>query len=98
MRGTVVLVAAVVWTLGCAAAVRWEKAGASDAERRRDEAECVSRASREETVSSAQTAAASTGTPLDPQRTRMQSYDTAVVDQCMTSRGYQRVAPGRPPG
>jgi hypothetical protein len=98
MRRTVVLGAAVVWTLGCAAAVRWEKTGASDADRRRDEAECVSLASREGTVSTAPTASASTATPLESQRTRIQSYDTALVEQCMTGRGYHMLAPARPPG
>jgi hypothetical protein len=98
MRRTIVVGAAVVLTLGCTAAVRWEKTGASDAERRRDEAECVSLASREGTVPAAQTASASTATPLDSQRMRIQSYDTALVDQCMTGRGYQVVAPARPSG
>lgn len=98
MRRMAVLGAAVVWTLGCSAAVRWEKTGASDAERRRDEAECVSLASREGTVPTAQSASTSTATPLDSQRTRIQSYDTALVEQCMTGRGYQMVAPARPPG
>lgn len=97
MRRTVVLGAAVVWTLGCSAAVRWEKTGASDAERRRDEAECVSLASREGTVPTAQSASASTATPLD-YRARIQSYDTALVEQCMTGRGYRMVAPARPSG
>jgi hypothetical protein len=94
----VVVGAAVVWTLGCSAAVRWEKAGGSDAERRRDEAECVSLASREGTVPAAQTASASTSTPLDSQRTQLRSYDIALMEQCMTGRGYQMVAPARPPG
>ena len=48
MKRTIVLAVAVMSIVGCAAAVRWEKSGASEAERRRDETECTSRASREE--------------------------------------------------
>ena len=98
MRRIVVLSIAVMWILGCSAAVRWEKSGVSDAERQRDEAECVSRASREGTVPSAQTVGTSTSTPIDPQRTRMQTYDLAVLDECMKTRGYQQVTPARQPG
>ena len=95
MRRIVVLSVAVVWILGCSAAVRWEKSGVSDAQRQRDEAECVSLASREGTVPSAQTATSSQTTPIDPQRTRMQAYDLAKFDDCMKTRGYQPVAPAR---
>jgi hypothetical protein len=94
----VVLTVAVMATLGCAAAVRWEKSGASEAERGRDETECASRASRESTVPSAQTVGTSTGTPADPQRTRVLLTDPAVFDECMKTRGYERVLPARPPG
>lgn len=95
MRRILVLTLAVTWTLGCAAAVRWEKSGASDAERQRDETECVARASRETTVPAAQTVGSTT---TDPQRTRVQAYDPTVFDECMKTRGYQRVSPARPPG
>jgi hypothetical protein len=97
MRRIIVLVAAVTWIVGCAAAIRWEKSGASEAERQRDETECVARASREGTVPTAQTVGTSPGTPGDSQRTRIQQYDPAVFDECMTARGYVRVPP-RPPG
>ena len=98
MRRIVVLSMAAMWILGCSAAVRWEKSGVSDAQRQRDEAECVSLASREGTIPSAQTSASSPGTPIDPTRTRMQTYDVAKFDECMKTRGYQQVTPARQPG
>jgi hypothetical protein len=97
-RRLVVLAVAAVSTVGCTAAVRWEKPGASEAQRQRDETECVSRSSREGVVPSAQTVGTSPGTPTDPQRTRVLTTDPAVFDECMKARGYERVAPSRPPG
>jgi hypothetical protein len=98
MRRIVVLSVAVIWILGCSAAVRWEKSGVSDAQRQRDETECVSLASREGTIPTAQTTATSPTTPIDPQRTRVQGYDVVKFDECMKTRGYQQVAPARSPG
>jgi hypothetical protein len=83
---------------GCATAARWEKSGASPAERQRDVAYCMARASREGVAPSAQPAGtASPGLPVDPQRARTQGYDAAVLDECMAARGYTRVSP-RPSG
>jgi hypothetical protein len=80
----------------CGAAIRWEKPGASEADRQKDETECTSLASREGTVTTAQSVAGSAGTPIDYQRTRLEAYNPAVFDECMGTRGYQRVSP-RPP-
>ena len=33
------------------------------------------------------------GTPLDPQRNRIQPYDAGVFEECMRTRGYERVPP-----
>ena len=93
VRRMVVLTLVVMGIAGCAAAVRWEKSGASEAERQRDEADCMARAGRESTLPSAPTAATSLGTPGDPQRARIHAYDPAVLDECMTARGYARVVP-----
>jgi hypothetical protein len=93
MRRTVVLALVIVGVAGCAAAVRWEKSGASPADLQRDEADCMARASREATLPSAPSTATSLGTPVDPQRARIQAYDSAVLDQCMTALGYARVPP-----
>jgi hypothetical protein len=97
MKRAIVLLSAVVWAMGCSTAIQWEKSGASEAQRQRDLAECVSLASREQIPGSAYTGGASTTTPLTEQRARI-SYDPTVADRCMADRGYQRVAPGRPPG
>ena len=98
MKRTIVLAVALMSIVGCAAAVRWEKSGASEAERQRDETACVARASREGNVPSAQTVATSPGTPADPQRTRVLTTDPVVFDECMKTRGYERVPPARPAG
>jgi hypothetical protein len=90
-RRMVVLTLLVMGAAGCATAVRWEKSGASEAERQRDETECVARASRESTVPSAQTVGTTAGTPADPQQTRIRPYDSAVLDECMKARGYTQV-------
>lgn len=49
----------------------------------------------ETTVPSASTVGTSTttGTPLDPQRNRIQPYDAGVFEECMRTRGYERVPP-----
>ena len=96
VRRMVVLTLVVMGIAGCAGAVRWEKSGGTEADRQRDEADCMARASRESTLPSAPTAATSLGTPVDPQRSRIQSYDAAVLDECMTARGYARVPPRKP--
>jgi hypothetical protein len=98
MRRIAVLAVALACALGCASAVRWQKSGASDAERQRDETECVSRASREGTIPTAQTVGTATGTPAESQRARIAQFDPALVEECMKARGYERVPPSRPPG
>lgn len=96
MRRVMALALVVMAGTSCSTAIRWEKSGAGDAERQRDETECTARASRESTVSTAQRTGTTTGTPYDPQRTRIQPYDATVFEECMRTRGYERV-PARPP-
>jgi hypothetical protein len=93
--GAFVLIALV--GASCSSAVRWQKAGVGAADQRRDETECTGLANREATVPSASTVGTSTttGTPLDPQRNRIQPYDAAAFEECMRTRGYERV-PSRP--
>jgi hypothetical protein len=93
----IVLALVVIGSTACAAAVRWERSDATETERQRDETECGARASRESTVPSARMVGTSPGTPADPQRVRVQLYDSGVFDECMQTRGYERV-PARPPG
>jgi hypothetical protein len=92
--GALVLVALV--GVSCSSAVRWQKAGVAAADQRRDETVCTSLANRETTVPSASTVGTSTttGTPYDPQQNRIQTYDVAAFEECMRTRGYERVPPG----
>ena len=96
MRRAVVLGLAMIAGASCTAAVRWEKSGAGDAERQRDQAECSALASEGGAASATRSAASSTSVPYDPQRPRALGSDTTAFDECMKARGYERVAP-RPP-
>ncbi len=95
VRGTVVVALVVIGIAGCATAVRWEKSGASEGERQRDETECMARASREGAVPSGQSVGTGTSPslPVDPQRARTQGFDAATLDECMAGRGYTRASP-----
>ena len=115
----------------CAPGARWDRdrPGATEDDRRWDEAECAAQANRdhsvpaqriiarsggrttegmglvtvrdfysgvfETTVPSASTVGTSTttGTPLDPQRNQIQPHDAGVFEECMRTRGYERVPP-----
>jgi hypothetical protein len=96
MRRLVTLALVVMAGVSCAAAIRWEKPGVSEGERQRDETDCTARASRESSVPTASTVGTTPGTPYDPQRARVEAYDAGVFDECMRTRGYERV-PARPP-
>jgi hypothetical protein len=89
-----VLMLVAIAGAGCAAAtVKWEKPGVSTADQQHDETDCTSRASLESTVPSAQRMSTTVSTPIDPQSTRVEPYDPAVFEECMRTRGYERVAP-----
>jgi hypothetical protein len=96
VRRLTVLALVALASVSCGAAIRWEKPGVSDTERKKDETECVSLSSREGTVPSAQTATSITSTPVGYQTTRVDPYNATVFDECMGTRGYKRV-PSRPP-
>jgi hypothetical protein len=82
----------------CAVGVRWERAGGTDAERRRDEAECAAQANRDRSVPAQRIttrsgARATEGVEL----VTVRDFDSGVFDECMRTRGYERV-PARSPG
>jgi hypothetical protein len=83
----------------CGAGARWERAGATDAERRRDEAECAGLANRDRSVPvSRSTTGSATRRNMDGlEMATVRDFDTGVFDECMKSRGYQQVS-GRPAG
>jgi hypothetical protein len=98
-RGIVPLALAGLVLAACGAGARWERAGATDAERRRDEAECAGLANRDRSVPVSRSSAgtATRRSPDGLELATVRDFDTGVFDQCMNSRGYQQV-PGRPPG
>ena len=91
MRRVMVLALVVIAGASCSAAIRWERAGVGGAERRRDETECTARASLEGEVPTAQGVGTTIGTPYDPLRARIRSYDAGLFEECIRSRGYERV-------
>ncbi len=95
MRYLAVVVAALALA-SCGTAVKWQKQGVGAAEQQKDETACTSLANREGTIPSASTAGTTTGTPVASQQTRIQTYDAQAFEECMRTRGYERV-PARPP-
>jgi hypothetical protein len=93
-RQTVALGLLVLAATGCATLARWDRPGASEAQARRDQADCAARASREASLPAGQPIGTHPGMPADPQRTMERSTDTAAFDACMQERGYQRVTSG----
>jgi hypothetical protein len=93
MRGLAALVVVALVGVSCSTAVRWQKAGVGAAEQQRDETACTGLANRESTVPTASGygTGTTTSTPLDPQRNRIQPYDAGVFEECMRTRGYERV-------
>jgi hypothetical protein len=94
MRHVVILTLLVLGVVGCAATVRWDKTGVSDAERQRDQTECASRASLESSAPVAQSSGTMYSAPVDSNRVQVRPYDTQVYDECMRARGYERASPG----
>jgi hypothetical protein len=97
MRRGLALTLLALGTVACATGARWERPGATDAERRRDEAECVSQANRDHSVLGQRTTTRPGGGTVEtPELVTVRDFDTGAYDECMRARGYERV-PGRPP-
>jgi len=92
-RAVALLLVAIVGAACSAATVKWQKTGVSAGEQQRDETDCYSRASVEGSVPSAQRVSTTGSTPMDPQTTQVQPFDSGVFEQCMHDRGYERIAP-----
>ena len=93
----IAVVAAALALASCGTAVKWQKQGVGAAEQQKDETDCTSRANREATIPTAGAAGTTTGTPVASQQARIQTYDAQAFEECMRTRGYERV-PARPPG
>jgi hypothetical protein len=88
----------ILGSAACAPGARWERPSATEADRRRDETECTSLASRDRSIpvprnmSSSSTRAGRDGIELATVR----DFEPGVFDECMRTRGYERI-PVRPP-
>jgi hypothetical protein len=99
MRRVVVLALFVLGSTACGAGVRWERSGATAAERQRDETECAARANRDRSVPVQRSVSGSSGRVGQEgiELVTVRDFDSGVFDECMKTRGYERVPP-RPPG
>jgi hypothetical protein len=92
-----VLILLTLGSAACATGVRWERSGATEAEQRRDESECAARANRDRSVPAQRIVTRSSGrTTEGMELVTVRDFDSGVFDECMRTRGYERV-PARPP-
>jgi hypothetical protein len=81
----------------CAMGTRWERPGASDDDRRRDEAECAAQANRDHSVPAQRIVTRSSGrTTEGMELVTVRDFDSGAFSECMYTRGYRR-APATPP-
>ena len=99
MARAVTLALAILVGAACGAGVRWERPGATEAERQRDETDCVGLANRDRSVPvQGGTRSSTTRRGMDSiELATVRDYDSGVFHECMKARGYQQV-PSRPPG
>jgi hypothetical protein len=97
VRRALALTILALGTVACATGARWERPGGTDAERRRDEAGCAAQADRDRSLPTQRvTPLPGGGTVETTERVTARNVDPGVFDECMRTRGYERV-PGRPP-
>jgi hypothetical protein len=76
----------------CATGARWERSGATEDDRRRDETECAARANRDYSVPAQRIIARSGGRTTEGMGlVTVRDFDSGVFDECMRVRGYRRV-------
>jgi hypothetical protein len=90
------LIFVALGSAACATGARWERPGATEAERRRDEAECAAQADRDRSVPQRTTARSGGRTTESMELVTVRNFDSGVFNECMQTRGYERV-PARPP-
>jgi hypothetical protein len=94
MDRAVALALAILVSAACGAGVRWERPGATEAERQRgDETECVGLANRDRSipVQRGMTAASSRRGQDGIELVTVRDFDSGVFHECMRARGYQQV-------
>jgi len=96
MQRALALALLALGTVACATGARWERPGGTEAERRRDEAECAAQANRDHSVPAQRiTTRPGGGTIETTELVTVRDFDTGAFDECMRVRGYARV-PARP--
>jgi hypothetical protein len=97
MRRALTLTLLALGSVACAPGARWERSGGTEAERRRDEAECAARANRDHSVPAQRIAARpGGGTSEGIELVTVRDFDSGAFDQCMRTRGYAQVPVRRP--
>lgn len=92
-RALLVLMLLVLGTAACGAGTHWQRPGATEADRRRDEAGCAAQANRDRSVPARR---GLTGSPTRRgqdgiELVTVRDFDTGVFGECMRGRGYQEV-------
>ena len=76
----------------CATGARWERPGATEADRRREEAECAAQANRDRSVPAQRITSRPGGrTTENIELVTVRDFDTGAFDECMRTRGYRKV-------
>ena len=97
MWRAIVLTLLALGGAACATGARWERSGATEDDRRRDETECAAQANRDYSVPAQRIIARSGGRTTEGMGlVTVRDFDSGVFDECMGVRGYRRV-PVTPP-
>lgn len=97
MRRVLALSLLALWSAACATGARWERPGATEADRRRAETECAAQANRDHSVPAQRIITRPGGRTTEGiELVTVRDFESGVFDECMRTRGYERV-PARPP-
>ena len=86
-----------LWIAACTAGPRWERPGATGADRQRDEAVCAAQANRDRSVPAQRVITRAGGRITESMElVTVRDFDSDAFDACMRTRGYERVPAQRP--
>lgn len=87
----------ILGNVACAAGTRWERPGGTEADRKGDETDCAGLANRDRSVPAQRIVTRPGGrTTEGVELVTVRDFDSGAFNECMRSRGYQRV-PAAPP-
>ena len=82
------LILVALGSAACATGARWERPGATEVERRRDETECAAQANRDRSVPGQRiTSRPGGGVTESTELVTVRDFDSGVFDECMRTRG-----------